>query len=187
MAKFSPRDHSRTEQGTALGRVLRNTGAPRDQGAWMPISCELLESMAFRTLSPNASKVFYRIIIEHLRHGRTENGRLIVTHAQFTDYGVTSELIADAIDELAFKGLIKVSRGRAGNGTAHPNSYRLTLTGTHDGAAATNDWKACTRDTAKMWTETVRDEMRAKRAAKKSSLREGEVRPLREPEVRRAG
>ena len=59
----------------------------------------MLESEAWRALSLNAHKVIDRVKIEHMHHGGTENGNLIVTHADFQAYGVRRQSIAAAIRE----------------------------------------------------------------------------------------
>jgi hypothetical protein len=188
VAKLNPRDKSRTSGGKTQSLVIKHTAPPRDQGGWMAITREFLESPAYRTLSVNGRKCLDRLIVEHIGHGRQHNGRLIVTHDQFYDYGVTAESIADGLDELAFKRLISMAKGRAGNGTAHPTIFTITFDGTHDGAPASNGWRSVTMDDAKRWSETVRRECAEARAATKkgkSSLRDSVVRPLRNPVVRR--
>lgn len=179
MAKFNPRDRSRTTEGKTASLVKKHTNPPRDQGGWMALTLDMLESAAYRTLSPNGRKCWDRLTLEHVAHGGRENGRLIVTHEQFIDYGVTGEYVADGLDELAYKGLIKMQRGKAGNGTAHPTVFTLTFMGTYDGAPATNEWKRFTVAEAKLWSEVVRKQRADARAAKhksRSSLRDSEVR-----------
>ncbi|RVD55970.1 MAG: hypothetical protein EOS30_09855 [Mesorhizobium sp.] len=189
MAFRNERDNSRTERGKRFSLVKKHTLPPADQGGWMAETRDFLESSAYRTLSTNARRALDRLKIEHISHGRTHNGRLIVTHEQFISYGVTAEYVGDALDELDFKGLLKISRGRAGNGTAHPNIFRLTFDGDHEGAAATNEWRRCTDEQAKQWVETVREQRKLKRAGvgrkSKPSLGLSEVPPLRIPETRR--
>lgn len=189
MAVFNPRDKSRTAEGKTFSMIKKHTKPPTDQGGWMAISRELLECPAYRSLSVNARKALDRLIIEHIAHGRTENGKLIVTHDQLYDYGVTFGSIADALEELAYKKLVKMVKGRAGNGTAHPSVFTLTFDGTGDGAPATNEWKRFTMPEARLWSEVVkkqRAEARAKPGRKKKSpLRDSVVPPLRVPVVRR--
>lgn len=190
MTTYNPRDRSRTDAGRAAKLVRQHTKPPTDQGGWMAITRDFLEAPAYRTLSVNARKCLDRLIIEHIGHARLENGRLIVTHEQFIDYGVTGEYVGDALDELAYKGLIKAERGKAGNGTAHPTVFTLTFDGTHDGGKASNEWKKFTMAEARLWSEVVRQQratLRAKVGRKnKSSLRVSEIRPLRVSEIRRA-
>lgn len=172
--KFDPRDKSRTSGGKTRSLVAKHTAPPRDQGGWMAITREFLESPAYRTLSVNGRKSLDRLIIEHISHGRQHNGRLTVTHEQFYAYGVTAESIADALEELEFKRLITMEKGRAGNGTAHATIYTLTFDGTHEGAPAANGWRSITMDDAKRWSETVRkDRATARAQAKKKKLATG--------------
>ncbi|PAQ09540.1 hypothetical protein [Mesorhizobium temperatum] len=188
MAFRDPRDHSRTERGKTFSLVKKHTLPPNDQGGWMAETRDFLESAAYRTLSTNARRALDRLKIEHIGHGRTHNGKLIVTHDQFISYGVTAEYVGDALDELAFKGLLKITRGRAGNGTAHPNVFRLTFDGDFEGAPASNEWRRCTEEDAKRWAETVREQRKLGRSGvgrkTKTSLRIPEIRPLRIPEIR---
>lgn len=190
MAELNPRDKSRTERGKRQSMIAKNTLPPNDQGGWMAISRDLLESASWRTLSVNARKSLDRLIIEHISHGRRMNGELIVTHDQFIGFGVTCDFVADALDELEYKGLLKMCKGRAGNGTAHPTVYTLTFDGTYDGLPATNEWKKFTQAEAKLWSESVRKqkaEARAKIGRKrKSSLGNPQVRPLGKPQIRTA-
>lgn len=72
---FSPREKSRTAQGKTLFSVRKFTFTPRsgeaDAGGsqrWQWLTIELLESAAFTTLSANASRAFFRIVIKHVSH-----------------------------------------------------------------------------------------------------------------------
>jgi hypothetical protein len=188
-AIFNPRDRSRTTAGKTYNLVRKHTKPPADQNGWGWLTRDFMESTAFRSLSPNASRALFRILIEHVSHGALHNGKLIVRHPQFIEHGVTGEYVADALDELEFKGVIRINRGRGGAGMSHPNLYRLTFTGDFEGAPATNEWQRCTAEKAKVWSETVRNlkaERRSKVGRKKNSpLRDSEIRPLRDSEIRR--
>ncbi|MEK1861201.1 MAG: hypothetical protein AAAC49_05325 [Rhizobium leguminosarum] len=194
MAEFNPRDKSRTSQGKTRAMVRKHTAPPRgtDDGSlrWQWFTIQLLESAAFTTLSANACRAFFRIVIEHTSHAALENGKLVVTHPQFVSYGVTGEYVADAIDELEYKGLIKVRRGRAGSGVAHPNRFTLTFVGDHEGAPPTDERKRCTTERCRKWSETDRKIAADKRGRvgrkKKIPLRNPEIPPLRDSEIRRA-
>ncbi|MER8793944.1 hypothetical protein NKH75_07015 [Mesorhizobium sp. M0984] len=180
----------RTCKGKTYNLVRKHTKPPADQNGWQWLTQDFMESDALRTLSGNAFRAFFRIAIEHVSHGALRNGRLIVTHTQFIEYGVTGEYVADAIGELEFKGILRVQRGKAGDGTSHPNTYRLTLTGDYEGAPATNEWQRCTVAMAKEWSTTVRKKLADQRGKlgrkKKPSLRTSEMSPLRNPEMREA-
>jgi hypothetical protein len=47
------------------------------------MSLALMDSDAFRSLSINARRVLDRLVIEHFRHNRIENGDLRVAARQF--------------------------------------------------------------------------------------------------------
>jgi len=173
---FDDRDKSRTSGGKTFSLVKRHTSPPKPVKGpagvgqrWVWLTFDLINSYAYRTLSSNAVKVLFCIICEHLQHGAFEKGKLIVTHQRFRAYGVTSEYIADAIDELEYKGFIRVTRGRAGAGTAHPNRYRLTFTGDFEGAKATDEWKRCTVERCQKWLTD--DRRRMKEARQKNRAR----------------
>jgi hypothetical protein len=162
MATYSPRDRSRTA-GSKTEKMRDNFRKPPKDEIWIWITEGMILSPAFTSLSVNAGKAFWRIIVEYLKTGRKENGNLIVTYPNFRDYGVTWSFIGDAIDELVYKGLVRVKRGRAGDGTAHPNLYCLTFVGDHEGCAPSNDWKGISQEDADRWPE-----VRGKRAAERS-------------------
>ncbi|MCV3738359.1 hypothetical protein OCK02_19315 [Rhizobium sp. TRM96647] len=197
MAEFNPRDKSRTSPGKTRANVRKFTSPPRSEHGsvdgkqrWQWLTIELMESPAFTSLSGNAIRAFFRLLIQHTAHAALENGKLVVTHPQFVAYGVTGEYVADALDELEYKGLIKVLRGRAGSGVAHPNRFTLTFVGDHEGAPPTNEWKQCTPERCRKWSDIDRKIAAEKRGIvgrkKKSPLRDSEIRPLRDSEIRRA-
>ncbi len=55
-----------------------------EQFGWFGL--ELMESEAFRALSPNSLRLLMRLVIEHVHHGGIENGLLVATHDQLRDY-----------------------------------------------------------------------------------------------------
>lgn len=190
MATSNSRDGSRSHVSKTFSMVKKHNQPPNDQNGWLAETFDLLMSPAYKSLSANALRAYSRLKAEHIYHARTRNGELIVTHPQFIEYGVTSDYVADALDELTFKGLIKVRRGRAGDGTAHPSIYTLTIAGTSDGLPATNDWIKITPEQCTQWSEVVR-KMRAEARAsvgrkRKSSLGNSQARPLGNSQARRA-
>lgn len=161
MSKLNERDKSRTTGGFTASRVTKVTSPPRDQGPWFWRTRDFVASPAYRSLSVNALRCLDRLQIEHSGHGDKSNGRLIVTHTDFRTYGVTADFVRPAIDELEFKGIIQVCRGRAGDGTPHANLYRLTFTGDFEGAPATNEWIQVTEERCREWA-AVRDAKNSK-------------------------
>lgn len=181
---FNPRDRSRTSIGKT-GKMREKFRSPPRYGdkeigqAWAWFTEELLSSPAFTSLSANAMRVFFRVVVEYLRQGREKNGHLIVTHADFCAQGVSRNLVGDAIDELTYKGLISVSRGRSAEGTPYPNRFRLTYLGDDEGGPWTNDWRKCSQEHADNWP-VARDRFKERRRTK---IRRKEISPVTEPGV----
>lgn len=155
-----------TKSSRLRQRIFKHTKPPDDEGSWHGITSELMGCEAFRSLSINAFKALFTILCEHVDHGLSENGNLHVSHKAFITYGVSSDSVADAIEELTFKGLIRVLKGRGGFGTAHPNIFRLTFTGDHNGAPATNEWKSVDAEKIDLWKDKRKEfaEKRKKKA-----------------------
>jgi hypothetical protein len=113
---------------------------------------ETLESPAFRQLSANALRAYFRIALELMHHGGNDNGRLPVTFDQFVKYGIRRHAIKPAIRELEALGFIEVTkRGKASAGEHRfPNHFRLTdrpgVDGERNSLAATCDWKRVKSD-----------------------------------------
>jgi len=77
---------------------------------------EMLESPAFRVLSPSGHRILARLEIELGHHGGQDNGKLPVTFDDFVDYGIHRHSVAPAIRECEALGFIEITqRGRAGN------------------------------------------------------------------------
>jgi hypothetical protein len=111
---------------------------------WIWLTRELLESAAWSTAPINTRRVIERLMLEHMAHAGTENGRLIVTYSDFQKYGINSRDVAAAIADAAARGLIIVTqRGRASAGiNRKPNRYALGWLPMWDGASAPNRWKS---------------------------------------------
>jgi hypothetical protein len=182
MAIYSEREKARIATSRLAGNLKKRNAPPKGQ-SWIWETAEFLDCVSLRSLSVNAHRAYIRIKSEHVAHAGQENGRLIVTHDDFRNAGMNGDLVADAIDELIFKGLIRVARGRSGNGTPHPNLYSLTSYPTHDSLPATNDWKGFTEQKAERWHE-IRKQFAENRAKKTSSKRKT---PLGKPRVPRSG
>jgi hypothetical protein len=112
------------------------------EGQFVTHQIEMLRSPAWRALSLSARKVLDRIEIEQADHGGADNGKLPVTYADFTKYGIDNKAIAPAIRELDALGIIEVTeRGRPSKADwRFPNKFRLTYLPTHD-AAPTQEWR----------------------------------------------
>lgn len=112
-------------------------------GGWQWITQEMLLSPAWRTMSLASRKVVDRIIIEHLRHDRRENGELVVTYDDFVAYGIRRQSVKPAIEEAIRLGWIdRTAKGVRSFGAARrPSKYGLTWIGRKDHTAPSNRWR----------------------------------------------
>ena len=110
---------------------------------WISYSRSMLESPAMRVLSPTAIRVMHRLEIEHMHHGGAENGRLIVTHEQFIEWGISQNMVAPAIRELVALGFVEVTeKGCGGNqDEKRANRFRLTYVNTKSREQPTHEWR----------------------------------------------
>jgi hypothetical protein len=100
----------------------------------------LLASDALCRLSGNAWSLLRFLLIEHLRHGGKENGKLIAPYDQLVKLGITRRLIRATIQEVIDRGLLEVERqGFAADGTRLPSLYRLTFLPAH-AQPPTDEW-----------------------------------------------
>lgn len=129
-------------------RTGRNNGKVRAkfsaiEGPFSPRRTEMLASPAYRALSLSEHRVLSRIEIELGNHTLGENGKLIVTHRDFQDYGVHKNLVARSIRTLAVLGFIEVTvqgRGGAVGEFRVASRFRLTFRATSD-ARPTDEWR----------------------------------------------
>ena len=123
---------------------------PPDQ-PWVWFTREMLESEAWSTAPINTRRLVERIILEHMAHAGTENGRLICTYRDFERHGIGKRHIAGAVEDAASRGLIVVTeKGKASSGINRwPSRYALGWLPLHNGAAASNRWKQWSRPAAR--------------------------------------
>ena len=139
------------------------------QFAWFPR--EMLESPAFRSLSINSYRLLNALWVEHLAHAGTENGRLVFTHEQLKEFGLTGSKIREAIDELEAFGFITVKLGGKRALSNQPNRYRIAWlwAQNEDGelVAPTAKWKNLSDAEVKEWHRAQSASRRAKAKWKK--------------------
>lgn len=155
-------------------RQKKGRNRPPEDEPWIWMTHPLMESPAWRSLSPNGRRVMDRVLIEHMNHGGSENGNLIVTHSDFADYGVTRRLITEAINEVEFLGLAKTKRGGRWHGTNHATKFRITWMCNRAGVPATNDWKGRTPEQIADWrmeTKQMKETRKAYRQKSKTDVR----------------
>jgi len=131
------------------------TGAPGNPGQftkrnrppagepWVWLTNEMITSPAWQAMSLAARKIVDRLMIEHMAHGGTENGNLIVTYADFRKYGIRDKTIASAIREAVALGWVQVisKGGKARGDIRHPSYYALAWLPWRDATPAKNTWR----------------------------------------------
>ena len=127
-------------------RGSRKFNRPPSGEGWIWLTGELLNSLAWRSMSVNCRKLIDRLLLEHCNHGGWENGRLVCTYKDFQYYGLTRNKIRSAIEEADFLGLVKHKRGERVFAKNQPNSYRITFYGTSEANDPTNEWKRITKE-----------------------------------------
>jgi hypothetical protein len=112
------------------------------KGAFIPHRRAMLESPAWRALPEQGRKVLDRIEIEYLRRSGTENGHVVVTYANFTDYtDLYPRDIACGIKAAEVLGFLRIGRGCGGNADFKaPNTYTLTYMSIRE-QEPTDDWQ----------------------------------------------
>ena len=156
---------AKAARGTTPVKLVRANRPPEGM-PWVWLSEEMLSSPAMRSLNAAALQTLFRLMLEHMAHGGTENGNLICTHKDITAHGVRHSSIADAIRHLEYMGLIRVKKGRFFKGERTPSRYRLTWLPTREGQSsipATNEWKAIADKLVTAFERQKRDEAKSKR------------------------
>ncbi|MBW3097730.1 hypothetical protein [Pseudohoeflea coraliihabitans] len=149
--------HERLRRGEVGSSKAGRYATPPRGESWIWLTFSFLDSVAFGALSRSAIMALMRLLLEHMAHAGTMNGRLVVTHRQFADYGIRQASVAGAIRELEYFGFIDVERGRAYRGQREPSIFRLTCYADHMGAPATNRWKAVTSKHVENWKKKRKD------------------------------
>src|SRR5680860_540719 len=88
-------------------------GRNRPPAPFVWFTREMLESEAWCSLSLAARRVLDRVMIEHIAHGGSMNGLLVVTFNDFVKFGIRRGTLSSAIQEAAATGLLIVTeKGR---------------------------------------------------------------------------
>ena len=82
-------------------------------GQFTAYPVEMLESPAWRALTPSAKRCIERIAIELAHHGGRDNGELPVTYRNFRAFGVYMDGIRLALAEAVALGFIEMTPGHA--------------------------------------------------------------------------
>ena len=121
-----------------LGRPIDKTGRSKGEGQYAPLPYALLQSMAWRSLSGPAVKVFLEL---RTRFHGANNGVLILSMEEASRLlGVGKATVQRALVELRDKGFIV--RTRKGQWYGRLASTWAVTDRSVNGAPATNAWKA---------------------------------------------
>lgn len=154
----------------------RDVSGPPEGSAWVWYTYELLRSDSWRGRSINLRRLLDYLEMEHLRHDRRENGRLMALYGDLVKEGIGRRLIMPAILEGEERGLIVVDHGLCmANGKHEPSRYRLTY------------FPTCTTDPktkATIWSAPTDEWRRYKAASRKNhfELAKGELGRVHEGE-----
>lgn len=124
-------------------RLREKRNHPPPDEPWIWLTREMLESDAWRTLSIVGRRILERLMLEHMAHRGTENGKLIATYDDLEKWGIRRKSIRGGIAEVTGRGLVVVTEeGKRSCGTDRmPARYALGWLPTADGAAAPNRWR----------------------------------------------
>jgi hypothetical protein len=116
----------------------------RPTAAFVWFTREMLESDAWCSLRLPARRVIDRLCIEHMAHGGTENGQLVVTYRDFRRFGLHGGQIGPGIKQAVATGFVIITeKGKPSTGADRwPTKYALGWLPLKDGSAAPNRWKA---------------------------------------------
>jgi hypothetical protein len=131
------------QKGQAGWKRFERANRPPSGEPWIWLTREMVESPAWRALSKPGMRFLSRVMLEHMMHGGTENGRLICTYDQCEEFGISRKHVWGAIENVVLCGFVDVvDRGQRAFGIARrPSTYALTWLPRIDGTAPTNRWK----------------------------------------------
>ena len=113
--------------GAAYMKKLRELARHPEGTQFSQLTREMLTSESWKALChfPNAMKVVFRLIEEHMAHAGAANGDLICTYNDFEAFGIPRRSIRKAITIAEQLGFIDVLRGR--RATAGYDEQTFTL------------------------------------------------------------
>jgi len=150
MARFGKPDATGRSSGIPNGKIGK-ARRPKKGKAWSFLYRDLLYSPAWRCMRPNTRKLIDFLLIELCNHAGTENGNLKATYKQLNEYGLSKNLIPDAIEEAEFLGIALVERGGKIHITNRPNEFTLTWFPRKNELSPLNTWKSMTEEKYITW------------------------------------
>ena len=167
---FGKPDATGRSSGKHTGHDRKLRSPPKGE-PFVWLTRDMLASPAMRAMSLTARRLLDFLLLEDMSHAGSENGNLMATQNQLTAFGLTRRLIAGAIRELVFLGLVRVDHGRlTRGGVTTPNLFRLTFYADAEGHPATNEWKGTTNEAIAVWKA---DRKRAARRAPREDIEGG--------------
>jgi hypothetical protein len=127
------------------------------------LSRALLTSDAWRALGINARRLIDFLLIEHMRHGGKENGRLLAPRRQLEAFGIGEHFVSRAIEEAERLGLVDCYRGVGRRASV----YSLTWLKQWDGTSPSNRFLHC-HDEAKVIIAALKAAKRRKITEKRA-------------------
>ena len=113
------------------------------EGQFVPLTEKLLDSKAWAAAGTHVRRLIDFLMIEHLRHGGQENGKLKAPWRQLCDFGtgarIPERFLADTIEEAIALGLVDAQRGSR----RLASTYALTWLHLHDGTPPSNRFTEC--------------------------------------------
>ena len=106
--------------------------------AFVKLPRHVIESQAWRSLSINARRFVDFLMLEHMRHAGTRNGKLLAPRRQLEAAGMGARHISAAIAETTSRGLVLMKR----SGGRRPNTYALGWLPLFDGSTLERPWLA---------------------------------------------
>jgi hypothetical protein len=99
---------------------------------------DVLESDAWHYLGINARRFVDFLVIENMRRGGKQNGRLLAPRQQLEEFGIGARHISTAIDDVMRVGLVDCRRGVG----RQPSLYTLTWLPLSDGTLPSDRWRS---------------------------------------------
>jgi hypothetical protein len=127
----------RTKPNAGPRRPEQSLNQPPADQPWVWQSRTLRESVAWRSAGINARRFIDFLLLEHMKHGGRDNGRLKAPHRQLEEFGIGARYITEAKREAEELGLVDGYH----RGLRMASTYALTWLPLHDGTPATNRWQ----------------------------------------------
>ena len=181
-------DATGRSSGIRTGRRGKAHRPPKGE-PWVWITRDLVSSPAWRARSINCRRLIDFLMVEHMNHAGTENGRLMATYDQLVEWGMPRSEIRKAIEEAEFLGLLKCERGGRWAGSNQPSIFRLTMYADREDDPPTDEWKRRAAEEIAAWRKerSTRKTARRRWLRKQKAGSSSRTTAVRLPELRSGG